>query len=485
VAGGELAQLVEEEDSAAWESSQLSHEVWTMSHMPTAALYCRLSRRTDTNTPNLDQQEQLLRARAAELGYEVTAVFRDHGESAFDGHERPEYVRLVDLIRRGDTDHVLAVDADRLWRDNVDQALFLRDAAAAGLTSIVTAHATIDPANPTDELTATIMAAVGRYESNIKRHRVLRKHAQLAEAGKVSGGGTRPYGYTDDRRHIVSEEAAVIRDLVAATIDGASPRALAAQLNADHVPSVTGSPWRGPTVRRLVTSWRIAGIRSHHDQPTAAAVWPAIVDQVDVERARAALRFRATPAPGNRRRLLTGLLVCSCCDARLVSRPKQGQPSYVIAQDPALGISTHRRIQAEPLEELVVDWVLVAVDDGTLVARRHDATQPARLAASIDADRKLLADLGERLARGAMSIEAFTAAERVVRRRIEDLDAELRRASVLRPVEVDGLRARWLELGHDQRREVLAALVERIEIGPAVRGRNQFDATRVTVTLRA
>ena len=46
------------------------------------------------------------------------------------------------------------------------------------------------------------------------------------------------------------------------------------------------------------------------------------------------------------------------------------------------------------------------------------------------------------------------------------------------------LRAKWDDLGIDSRRRVVRALAERIEVGPAVRGRNFYSRDRVRITHR-
>ena len=53
-----------------------------------------------------------------------------------------------------------------------------------------------------------ILGAVAK-ESDDKSRRLRRKHQELAEAGKVSGGGTRPFGFEADRVTIRPDEAAI------------------------------------------------------------------------------------------------------------------------------------------------------------------------------------------------------------------------------------------------------------------------------------
>ena len=57
------------------------------------------------------------------------------------------------------------------------------------------------------------MGSVARYESDHKSARLRRKHEQLAQMGKLAGGGSaRPFGYEKGRRTIIATEASLIRD---------------------------------------------------------------------------------------------------------------------------------------------------------------------------------------------------------------------------------------------------------------------------------
>ena len=46
-------------------------------------------------------------------------------------------------------------------------------------------------------------------------------------------------------------------------------------------------------------------------------------------------------------------------------------------------------------------------------------------------------------------------------------------------------RTRWPEVGFDQRRAILTALIERVTIGAGRRGFNQFDPGRLAIAWRA
>jgi site-specific DNA recombinase len=72
----------------------------------------------------------------------------------------------------------------------------------------------LDLATPAGRAVARTLGAWARYESEHKADRSRRKALELAERRAISGGGARPYGYAEDRRTIIPEEAAIIRELV-------------------------------------------------------------------------------------------------------------------------------------------------------------------------------------------------------------------------------------------------------------------------------
>src|SRR4051794_31425818 len=138
--------------------------------MSSAVIYLRLSAKTkgQRNAVNLDTQEADCRKLAADVGATVVAVFSEYGQSAFDRgnpDDRPQYAEMCDMVRRGEVDVVIAWHTDRLWRDDLEKALFIRDAQRANLQLILTKTARLDPHNPDDEFMLSILTAVAKKES--------------------------------------------------------------------------------------------------------------------------------------------------------------------------------------------------------------------------------------------------------------------------------------------------------------------------------
>jgi len=128
------------------------------------------------------------------------------------------------------------------------------------------------------------------------------------------GGSNRPFGYETDRVTVVAAEAAVIRTVVARFLAGESLRSLAVWLDNEGVKTVQGGPWRTTSLRGLLVSPRIAGLRQHRGEVIGAAVWEAIVTPVERDRVLNLLAQKATSGRRTPRRyLLSGLVRCRRC----------------------------------------------------------------------------------------------------------------------------------------------------------------------------
>ncbi len=463
-----------------------------------AGIYARISDDREGDGLGVRRQVEDCRKLAELRGWEVVEVYTDDSVSAYSGKQRPAYQRLLEDVADGRLEVVACWHGDRLHRSTRELLDFADTLAKAGARVETVQGGGLDLSTPSGRAVATTLAAWSEHESAHKAERNRRKALELAQAGKVSGGGTRPFGYEVDRVTVREDEAAVVRDLMARALAGAGPSSLANRLNKDGVTTTTGGPWHGNVVRRLLTSARIAGWREHRGEWAAPAIWPGIVDRAEVERVRAAWR----PAnrydaggPQARRHLLTGgVAVCGLCGHSLLSRPHtNGTPSLVCARLPGRPNCGRLRVQHEPLEELVVDMLLTALASPDLAERMAAAAGPGAndLVTEVRQLEDDLAAIAAMHGRRELSRAEWLAAREPM---LADLDrarkALARRTRTvaldgLNGLDVAGLRERWDSLDLGARSAVLTAVVERVEINPAVRGRNRFDPDRVRVVWRA
>ena len=170
-----------------------------------AAIYTRISSDAGTGL-GVARQEQDCRILAAQRGWTIVDVYVDNDISASDGKPRPAYTRLLDDLAEGLIEAVLVWDLDRLRRRPAELEAFL-DLADRHKIALASVGGDVDLATPEGRLVARIKGAVARQEVEQVSRRLRRKQLELAQAGKVSNGGIRPFGYTHDRMRVVSDEA--------------------------------------------------------------------------------------------------------------------------------------------------------------------------------------------------------------------------------------------------------------------------------------
>lgn len=143
----------------------------------------------------------------------MTAVYPDNDVSAYSGASRPAWARLLADVRAGAVDVIVGWHVDRLTRSprELEDVIDLADKFGVELATVT---GDVDLGTPTGRLVARMLGAAARHEAEHKAERQRRQSRQAAEAGRVKGGGHRPFGYEKDRVTIIPEEAEIIRECV-------------------------------------------------------------------------------------------------------------------------------------------------------------------------------------------------------------------------------------------------------------------------------
>lgn len=473
--------------------------------MRQAAIYTRISDDREGSGLGVRRQLEDCQALAGREGWEVVAELSDNDLSAFSGKHRPGYERLCSLIEARSIDVVAAWSNDRLHRRPIELEGFIDLLERTGCTVVTVTSGVYDLSTPEGRAMARVGAAIASSESERKSLRARRKALELAEAGKVGGGGTRPFGFDDDRVTVRAEEATLIRDASHRVLAGEPTRSIVTDWNDRGSKTPTGRPWHPSAFTRMITSWRVAGVREHQGEPVAEAMWPAIVERETLERVRAVLLdpSRRTTTNSVRRYMLRGLLVCGRqgCGATLVSRPKSSwdgsgtKRAYLCARGPGFTGCGSLSSLAQPLEDEVVARVAHRLAGPGLrrAIRELEAADEGQDEAAGE-----LVDLRGRLdelSRDYYESNALPRAEYLRRRegidqRIRFLEGQLAASSELGPLSElpateEGIVGAFAERDVAWCRAVLGAVLEEIELAPAVRGRNTFDPDRVSCRWRA
>jgi site-specific DNA recombinase len=309
-----------------------------------AAPYARISKEDVGNVDNTDIQLDECLAWITENGHDLAGTYVDNNISAYSNTRRPDYERLLRDVEANKIDIIVCTEPSRLNR-NLRNSISL---IALAYTTKLQHIAVTDPERHGFDLSTksgiqNALEAAIEDEKEVTRlsGRQKRKQRVRAKEGKRNGG-PRPFGYEADGMTIRESEAAIIREVVRRLLDGESSRSIIMDLRRRGVKTSTGKEWHGHTLRRLISSPRIAGIRIHLGTHYKAQ-WPAIISEEDWQQVQVVWRARArhgTVTP--RRYLLTGILFCGNCDTPMVGqtwhdtrRPETVTGRYRCAKDEA------------------------------------------------------------------------------------------------------------------------------------------------------
>jgi len=458
----------------------------------TVGIYTRISKDDgDGQGLGVRRQEKECRALAERKGWTVVEVFTDNDTSAYNGRRRPSYERMLDALRSGTIDGVVCWHLDRLTRRPAELEAFFEVCDKAGVSSLATVTGDVDLGTDDGRFLARILGAASRKESDDHARRKRAKHAELAQAGKPVGG-FRPYGYSKagGKLTIRKKEAALLRSAAARVLAGDSVRAIVADWNKRGLRGPRGGRWTQHTLTRVLQHPRLAGDRTLHGEVVGKGQWEPILDKPTWERVRATLESRHTRTGfGARRYLLVGFLVCGKCGTRLISQPRNDRRrSYCCSSAPDKGGCGGVRVIAEPLEDVVVEAALAAVDSPKLarmVSRQNKTTKDSDDTAELERANTRLSELSRLWAKEKISRAEWLEARKVLEQRVDAAQRRIAARTDHAALNIYAgrggvLRAAWPSLSLDRKRAVLSALVDRIVVNPAVHPHGgRFDAERI------
>lgn len=296
--------------------------------MTQAAVYARISSDHAGEGLGVKRQEVDCRKLAAAKGWDVAAVLVDNDVSATKAKERPAYRELLDGIRSGQFDAVLVFKADRLYRKPTDLEAFIELVEKKGI-KLANVEGDVNLGTVSGRAMARVGVAMAKAEVENTSDRVTRKHLERAQNG-LPHTGKRPLGYIYDKTQrtlvIVPEEYKLIRRIAEELQRGRKITSIVAELNAAGIVTVRGNRWRMSNLKATLLAPVLAGKRAYKGTLTDGN-WKPILTVKEQERLRIVLHHPVQQSSGGataRRHLLTGLLVCGVCGAKLYADGPNG-----------------------------------------------------------------------------------------------------------------------------------------------------------------
>lgn len=358
-----------------------------------AAIYVRISQDREGGGLGVERQREDCQALADRLGWTVAEVYTDNDVSAYSGQPRKGYRRLLDDVKAGRVDGILAWHTDRLHRRPVELEEFV-DVCGDRVAIQTVKAGELDLATPSGRMVARMLGASARYESEHKAERVSAKRREAAKAGKWSGG-MRPFGFEPDGVTIRESEPEEIRKATRHILNGGSLRSTVRDLNERGITTSTGKQWSSMTVRDMLVRPRNSGKIKY--QPTERrkrddgrevvvpnrsvdafgdASWEPIISEDERLAVAAILQDpERKQSPGNQVRYLgSHLYICGYCGSRDIVASTPGgkgrngthRPTqYRCRNRETSGAKNHLARNAAKVDELVtaaiVEWLTAVI----------------------------------------------------------------------------------------------------------------------------
>jgi site-specific DNA recombinase len=492
-----------------------------MDDLTPAVGYLRLS--DYRNEAALDGRRELLKARAAELGWRLAdsdiIVENDltpgngdgkpRGASAFkrrrvrlpDGRVvlrtiRPGFDQVLAAMESGRARGVLAEDLDRLLRQPRDGERLLDTAqlSRATVRSLSGSVTLTDGGTDDERFVARIMAATANKASADIGRRVSGARDRLA--GQSWQGGRRPYGYRPDldapKYHktliVVPEEKAVLLWAADLLLKGTSLKWCAYELRRRQLrgepgcDTVTGSPWTTRSLRDALLKPAIVGLAVRNGAIVGEAPWEAILDMPTWERLRelfANPARRTNTSRANEPRWLVSVWArCGVCGGLLrVGGAGRGRGPAYVGQD-----CGHIRRDAPKVDELVAETVVRWLEEPDTLAVLRPPARPGVDVSGLHAELGRLdtrrAKFRAMAAAGAIEDDDLVGILAGIKQREHAIGAELAASAAgpdpLAEFREAPARTVWEALPMPRKRQVVQAVLAGVTIHRAGRG-GRFD----------
>lgn len=418
---------------------------------------------------------------AAERGWEITGEYVDNDLSAFRAKRRPEWDRLVADLAAGAVDGLIAYHPDRLYRRLADLEELIAAVEASGAQVLTVKAGEFDLSNASGRMIARILGSVSRHESERIGERVSRAKRERAAQGRPPGGGRRAFGWADDKVTLVPAEAAALRAAAERIVTGGSFYREAVTLNEAGFTTTAGKRWDISSLRRVLVSPRIVGLRAYKGEIVGDATWPGIIDRPTWEAICSLVAGRRGRPPGARW-LLSGLIACPHCQRPLYGA-NTSTTAYICAPGPRAGCgrSSISRSPADlKVSSTVTGWLhdpVFVAEFASFLAGGADDDAGKRVELASVEQREV--SLAERWARGDLTGPAYDAALLVLTRRKAELEAEITLPRSKAAVTPGDLLLAW-EIGSVEDRRSVIAGVARLPVKLAP-GRATRPGDRLTI----
>lgn len=366
--------------------------------MKHTALYLRVSTEAQADEGySLAAQAEKLEAYCRMKGI---AQFQRYVDGGFSGSNltRPAITELVEAIRSGNVERVVVYKLDRLSRSQKDTLYLIEDVFLPHGVDFVSINENIDTGSPYGRAMIGILSAFAQLERENIFLRTRMGMVERVKQGYWPGGGKIPFGYDYDADKgilVPNSDAETVREIYARYLEGQSTGRIARDLGLkyEHL------------VRQILLRESNTGVIVYRGETYPGRHEP-LIDKTTFARVQRRLQRTDKPRAAASNKLLTGLLVCGHCGAKMRYQKWGGAGDKLVcySRDKSKPHLVHdadcpnRGVMARQVEQVVIrDLSRLAAEP---VSLHRSKKEPAECRRTLDRAQRKLRRLYELFAEG-------------------------------------------------------------------------------------
>ena len=442
-----------------------------MAFKKVVALYIRVSTEFQAEEGySIDAQKEQLAAYCTMKGLKNYEFFIDGGWSG-SNLERPEMQRLVRLCKEGRISHVIVFKLDRLSRSQKDTLFLIEDVFNPNGVSFVSLNESMDTATPMGRLMLGILSAFAQLERENIRLRTRMGMLERVKAGYWMGGGRVPFGYDYDSAQgilVPNADADKVRKAYDLFLAGYSAQSIADMLGMAY----------DRLAEQILKRKSNYGVIEYNGEIYQGRHEPIISKETyDMAMQEFARRSKSITTGHY---LLTGLLVCGKCGAKMryqkwgkngakcICYSQQSSKKYLIKDRECV----QEKLWAEDIEDVVMGQVFslqtrkekeepTPFENSVLDVLRGQIAELERKVKRLynlyaDSEDELLLDT---IRENQKTLEKLREQEKV-EEKANNLTANKKRINKI----LDNLKERWPDMNIHERQLVVRSIVRQVTI---------------------
>ncbi|MDO4481458.1 MAG: recombinase family protein [Bacillota bacterium] len=318
-------------------------------------IYIRVS--TDAQAEegySIEAQTEQLEAYCKAKKWENTELYVDGGWSG-SNIERPEMKRMLEDAENDRLERCLVYKLDRLSRSQKDVLYIIEDVFIPHGVDFVSVTESLDTGTPMGRAMIGILAAFAQLERENIKMRTRMGMKERVKAGYWMGGGRVPFGYDYDSKQgilVPNEDAEKVRLMYRLYLDGESPQAIADRLGLKYDRLVMNILQRKSNIG--IIEYNGEEYRGRHEP---------IIDRETFNKTAEEISLRSVKRTNHTDYLLSGLLYCGKCGAKMRYQKWGGRGSKIVCYSQQKSKRylvkdencPQKKIWADEVERIVID----------------------------------------------------------------------------------------------------------------------------------